>query len=342
MRLFSLISCLLLVFSLSVRAQVDCALERELSRAAQVLLAQKGINAEKIIETVRAEGSDVVSVRALWQRHGDQHRADQWIQTFQSQSDPPLVCGLASASDVSLLIAAGRAGGLKPISAKNRKIYGWLAKGFAKPRLVFVDSNGLIIETAITPGTLNSGIDTPARLVNPIRVQLVATGKGGPLPVAERIIGRLDINGRPGKQINRMADLSPSETNPIQHLNIIRQTWMVPPVRENNLLAQVAARHARTICQTGRIVHEPTAGDTPMSRTAAAGIQARGIGEALAHGDNLHAAMNALQKSPSHLMTMVDRRFTDAGIGVALDQDKKPCVVILLAIWPRFVGGRAP
>jgi uncharacterized protein YkwD len=113
-------------------------------------------------------------------------------------------------------------------------------------------------------------------------------------------------------------------------------------VRKNNLLAQVAAAHARAICQTGRIVDELGPGDNPESRLARAGIRARGIGEALAHGESVYAALDALQKSPSHLMTMVDRRFTDAGIGVAQDRDRKPCVVVLLAIWPRMVGRSAP
>jgi uncharacterized protein YkwD len=42
--------------------------------------------------------------------------------------------------------------------------------------------------------------------------------------------------------------------------------------------------------------------------------------------------------SPSHRLTLLERGFTDAGIGRASDTRSKVCVVVLLAEWPRFTG----
>jgi hypothetical protein len=321
----------------------ECALETTLSQAAQVLLTQKGgLDAQIIVAKVRVAGSDIVSVRALWQEHGDLKSLRRWLKTFREQADAPLVCGIAATSNLSLTIAAARGGGLHPLGTNARLVKGWLAGGFSQPHLVLIDAKGLMVQVPATPTELAKGVTVPATLEKPILVQLVARGRGGPRPVAERIIagsGQTEDETQIG---TRGAVLLPQERDPNQHLKRIRSAWGAPALRENSLLARVATSHALAICQTGRIAHELGPGDNPESRLARAGIRARGVGEALAHGESVYASMEALQKSPSHLMTMVDRRFTDAGIGVAHDRDGKPCVVVLLAIWPRMVGVTAP
>lgn len=328
----------------SALAQIkpSCSPEGPLSKAAQALLSTNGrLDAETVLYAVRAAGSDVVSVRALWQQGSDQKKTDHWLTAFRIQADAPLVCGTGEQSKISLTIAAARGGGLHATGPKERRIRGWLATGFSQPQLVLVDATGKIVHLLATLKTLTEGISIATDLEPPIRVQLVARGPGGPRPIAERVIPRTRGATDPQKTTNRDAILSPKESDPYVHLGQIRRARRAPAVRTNRLLAAVAASHAQTICRTGRIVHEPGPGDNPERRLTRAGVRAQGVGEALAHGESVYAAMSGLQRSPSHLMTLIDRRFTDVGIGVATDSDKKPCVVVLLAIWPRVIGGSA-
>jgi uncharacterized protein YkwD len=65
------------------------------------------------------------------------------------------------------------------------------------------------------------------------------------------------------------------------------------------------------------------------------GLKARVVGEVIARGAGLKRAVAGLLSSPSHRLTMVDRRFTDAGWAAAAAPDGEACVVIVLAAWPR-------
>jgi uncharacterized protein YkwD len=333
----------LLPASALAQSKPICSPEWPLSQAAQALLATNARpDAETIQRAVRAAGSDVVSVRALWQQGGDQKKTDQWLINFRGQADAPLVCGTGTRSDVSLTIASARGGELHAIDPRERRVRGWLAAGFSQPQLVLIDATGRIVHLLATPKTLEEGILVAANMEPPIRVQLVARGPGGPRPIAERVISPTRGAVAPQNVLIRDAILSPKESDPYVHLGQIRRAREVPAVRTNRLLAAVAASHAQAICRTGRIAHELGPGDNPESRLKRAGVRAQGVGEALAHAESVYTAMVGLQKSPSHLMTLIDRRFTDVGIGVATDNDKKPCVVVLLAVWPRVIGGSAP
>jgi uncharacterized protein YkwD len=98
----------------------------------------------------------------------------------------------------------------------------------------------------------------------------------------------------------------------------------------------VAERHARSVCDSGRVAHELRPGRDPESRLAEAGVSARLVGETIARSTDSSSAFGALQRSPSHLMTLLDRRFTDAGVGLARDRAGRCCAVVLLASWPRY------
>jgi uncharacterized protein YkwD len=69
-----------------------------------------------------------------------------------------------------------------------------------------------------------------------------------------------------------------------------------------------------------------------------AGVSARLVGETVARAADHGAAFAAFERSPSHRLTLLERRFTDAGIGEVKDRDGHSCVVVLLAAWPRYVG----
>ena len=68
-------------------------------------------------------------------------------------------------------------------------------------------------------------------------------------------------------------------------------------------------------------------------------MSARVVGETVARGRDLRGALEALSESPSHRMTLVDRRFTDVGYGTATAHGAT-CVVALFAAWPRYVPHR--
>jgi uncharacterized protein YkwD len=61
------------------------------------------------------------------------------------------------------------------------------------------------------------------------------------------------------------------------------------------------------------------------------------VGEAVARASDEPSATAALLASPSHRRALVDRRFTDVGLGRARASDGHTCLVVLLAAWPRIV-----
>ena len=107
------------------------------------------------------------------------------------------------------------------------------------------------------------------------------------------------------------------------------------PLRDNRLLRGAAAGHARAVCEQGRVAHTLQDGRGPEERLLSAGLSARLVGEAIARAEDAPAAFEALQNSPSHLLTLLEPRFTDVGVAEARDTAGKRCYVVLLAAWPR-------
>jgi uncharacterized protein YkwD len=117
----------------------------------------------------------------------------------------------------------------------------------------------------------------------------------------------------------------------------VRARAGAPELRPHRLLALAAAEHAEAVCRAGRAAHELERGRDPRARAAERGVEARELGEVIARGANEGAAFAALARSPSHRAALADRRFTDAGAGVATDGRGRACVVVMLASWPRLV-----
>jgi len=78
-------------------------------------------------------------------------------------------------------------------------------------------------------------------------------------------------------------------------------------------------------------------GANPEVRLRRRGIVARVVGEVAARARDEDAAFDALLASPSHRAAIVDRRFTDVGVGVAR-VGRNLCVVADFAAWPRYAG----
>jgi uncharacterized protein YkwD len=125
-------------------------------------------------------------------------------------------------------------------------------------------------------------------------------------------------------------------------VDALRDEHGVSPLRVNRLLARVAAGHAAAVCAAGHAAHVLPVDGGPHDRIARAGLVARVVGEAVARGADLGAALRALVRSPSHVATLIDRRLTDIGVGVARTPGNAVCVVVALAAWPRPVAPLRP
>jgi len=297
-----------------VRAQ-PCAEEDALAEAAAELLLAGRWSESDLSVRARAAGSDLPALRAAVFPAGSA-RSDQWLSELASRVDAPLACGIAETSDRRLVIAAPRAGRLEVRSGVVRSE---VRAGFEDAHLVFQDARGRMTRVAYAPR-----VEVPEELVAPLRVQLVATGPAGPRPVAERTVA--------GEVTSEIASDAPLP----DRVDAIRDVHDARPLRRNRLLVREAERHARDVCRARVAAHVLEAGD-PEERLRGRGIEARVVGEVVARAGSADEAFGALLRSPSHRITLTDRRFTDMGVGTA-EANGRTCVVVSLAAWPRYVG----
>jgi hypothetical protein len=315
----------------------DCEEEAPLSRAAAELLLQPGTpTSEALTRAVREAGSDLVGVRAFLAGSGQQRELSAWLSHFSDGADARVVCGSAQSAAGRLLLVAARAGSLEPIARGAARIRGQVAEGFADPELVVADGDGELQRFAIDRAALARGVDISSELVLPARVQLVARGRLGPRPIAERVIAARESGGVTTFDDAALPE-SPGATIS-QRLDALRGSSERPALRDNAMLARVATAHARAVCARGLVAHELAPGGDPKQRLAAAGVSARRVGETVARAQSAAAAFAAFEHSPSHRLTLLEPDFTDVGIGEATDRRDHTCVVVLLAAWPRFVG----
>ncbi|MBN1656197.1 MAG: hypothetical protein JXA30_20680 [Deltaproteobacteria bacterium] len=351
--------CYLFLLALLAPARVfagsssECFWDEALSRAAASLVS-KGArpDSEVLLQAARDAGSDAVGLHALWLLEFDDEAVNRWLRKIGTTADAPLACGDARDHKSRLVIAAARAGSLAAFDSQSRVIRGWLSPTFTDPELVVSFNSGEIRRYRIHPNMLETGITLAADLPAPIIVQLVAHGPAGPRPVAQRVVTFGD--GKPSaretarrEQSNVVltTDEATGESTAVStaqelsiQINRIRAKRTMPALRSNRLIDTAATEHAQSVCNSGRIGHQLRLGDDPETRLARQGVRARLVGEAIARSTDPGAAWRALLRSPSHLSTLLDGRFTDAGIGLARDPGGRSCLIVMLAAWPRFVG----
>jgi uncharacterized protein YkwD len=341
-----------LLLHLPARAdELGCALDDALSQAAAgLLLSNDRTDASQLTRAARAAGSDAVSLHALFAKPGDTARMRSWLADLRSRADVDLICGLAEGDHGRLLIASAKAGSLAPINVEDRVVRGSLTPGFDRPELVIASAGGALTRLGASERALVQGIALGPEFVAPIEVQLVARGPLGPRPVAERTIAprtappaadagpAMSVDrGPPGVDAAKRGESVESD-DLAALLAQLRRARGRPHVRDNRLLREAATAHARRVCREGRVAHELAPGGGPEARLAAVGLSARVLGEAIARAANASAALAAFERSPSHLLTLLDPRFTDVGVGRARDELGKSCFVVLLCAWPRYMG----
>jgi uncharacterized protein YkwD len=313
----------------------DCEEDPTLSRAAAELLLQaERPAAAALARALRDAGSDAVGVRA-YLTLGAEAKAAQWLARFKRAADAPAVCGFARSERGQLLLAVARAGSLDPFGDPHAVVRGRVVDGFRDPVIVVEDAGGHLQRYAVDRAQLARGIPLSDQLTRPVRVQLLARGSAGPRPIAERLLPGASSEA---SAIDAVAPAGEAQLPVAARLAALRKQHGLPGVRENRLLAEVAVAHAQHVCDGGRVAHELEPGADPEQRLRRAGISARLVGETVARASSPGSSFGAFERSPSHRLTLLERSFTDVGIGEVTDAQGRSCVVVMLAAWPRYVG----
>ncbi len=301
--------------------------------AANFLLRGRKVDPAQLLPEARALGFDGVAVHA--HEGQDDVALAEWIKTLSERADGPLVCGEASSETRRLVLVSARGGELV---RDGELIRGRLAPGFRAPHLVVETGEGRVQRIDVGVSRLEQGVRLDPTLAAR-RVQLVADGPRGPRPVAEL---QLD-----GELIRVPAASAPTDGDgprgarslPLEallaKLDGFRQSEGVGTLRPNQALARSAQRHAHRVCELGQVGHRLERGGDPETRLRDERIAARSVGEAIARAESAEAALRAIFASPSHRLAVTDRRFTDVGVGQAVDAKGHTCVVLLMASWPR-------
>lgn len=308
------------------------------SAAASLLLLARTPSSDELVQAVRDAGSDAVLVRALLLRGEDASQVHGWLLALRAHSDADLICGEARGSSGTLVLAAPRGGSLSPLSKQSPVVRGSLSPGFARAELVVSDADGHLVRLGVEPSMLVDGVPLAEDLARPAKIQLLAHGPQGPRPVAERVLPASSSAAAPAPAQLGKPVLGASNEPVLAWLAQLRQSRGSASLRPNRLLDHVAEAHARDVCESGRIAHELTPGADPQARLLQAGVKARLVGETVARACDAQTGFMQLGESPSHLLTLVEPRFTDAGAGTATDDSGRTCLVVLLAAWPRYVG----
>jgi uncharacterized protein YkwD len=307
-----------LLFTASIAQALPCRDEDALSQtAASLVLKGEPIRGAELLREARAHGFDGVAVHAKDGANDDQ--LTDWL--VQLGGDGSLVCGEARSEERRLVLASRRGGSLVREGAKLRIV---LEPGFRAPVLVFESEQGELTRVPVK----GASVTMPEGALR--RVQLVAESTSGPRPIAELTFSAPTASVPSEGTGLRSADAV------LAQLTSYRHEQGLGELRDNQLLAVSAQRHAARVCELGRLSHR-IEGEDPELRLKREHIAARHVGEVLARAESSERAFQALLDSPSHRMALGRREFTDAGVGQATDKKGQVCMVVLLAAWPRRI-----
>ncbi len=292
-------------------AHAQCE-DNALQDAVTSLLLDQRTDANAIAAALLEAGSDAPHAEL---RRGTTREIAAWLDSLEL--DAPLACGTAQRDDQVWALATARGGNLDSVAGGYEV---QLAEGFDEPYVVVQNDTGQMLRLGVRDGR----VSVPDDFGSVTRAQLVAHGPAGPRPVAIR------------SSTNTSAVEMSGEGGARSRLATLRAAYNVSELRDNALLSREAQRHAERVCRERSARHVLGAGD-PEQRLLRAGISARVVGEAVARARSEDVAFTAIAESPSHRMALVDRRFTDVGLGVARSRGQR-CVVVTLAAWPRAIG----
>lgn len=107
-----------------------------------------------------------------------------------------------------------------------------------------------------------------------------------------------------------------------------------PPLRASALLTRAAQLHARDMARNDFLAHEGSDGSQPSRRAERVGYRWKRIGENVAGGPESAAeVVDGWLASPGHCHNIMERNFTEMGIGFAANEDSE-----LLIYWSQMFG----
>ncbi len=296
-----------------------CTDDARLSEAAAALALDGEPNEETLMQLVRAAGSESPRAHALSVTEAETTRVTEWIALLTERGETPLACGEARVGDRRVIVAAPAAATL---AVDGSHVSGHIADGWHEPLLYAEDADGEVHVMELTSPSFSTSMPDG---IDAVRVQIVARGPDGPRPVAERILGAREADGL-------------ASHDPRGLVTELRHASHAPVLRASRLFDRIAGAHADAICAAGEAAHELQPGRDPSARLREEGVVARHVGEVASRGVDVAHALDALALSPSHRAALVDRRFTDVGIGTATGEDGYECVVVILTAWPRILA----
>lgn len=312
-----------LAFVPAAHAQIaGCADDTRLSEAAGLLALEAEPSEETLMQFVRGAGSEAPRAHALSVAEGEETRVSEWLALLVSRGETPLACGEARVGTRRVIVATPAAATL---TVDGSQVSGHVADGWHEPLLYAEDADGEVHVIELTSPTFSTSLPDE---IEAVRLQVVARGPDGPRPVAERILGAREVDGL-------------ASDDPRERVTEMRHAAHAPVLRTSRLFDRIAGAHADTICEVGEAAHELEPGRDPSARLREEGVVARHVGEVASRGVDLAHALDALALSPSHRAALIDRRFTDLGIGTATAADGHACVVIILTAWPRILARTA-
>lgn len=109
----------------------------------------------------------------------------------------------------------------------------------------------------------------------------------------------------------------------LAEVNARRRKAGVPPLRADPALDKAAQKHADDMLARGYFAHQSPSGTTVRERSRDAGYDWREIGENIAEGQfNVAEVMETWMESPGHRRNILDKGFTDLGVGLAMGKGK--------------------
>lgn len=96
-----------------------------------------------------------------------------------------------------------------------------------------------------------------------------------------------------------------------------------PPLRESRQLTRAAADHARDMARRKYFDHRGSDGSEPRDRVRRSGYQWVLTGENIAFGpESAEEVVAGWLESPGHCANIMERRFRDIGVGVAIGKKR--------------------
>lgn len=103
---------------------------------------------------------------------------------------------------------------------------------------------------------------------------------------------------------------------------VLKRMDAAPAMRRSAALDEAARAHARDIAARGALGHEGADGSTAADRVSRAGYSWSTVGENVAAGQTEAAdVVDTWIDSPGHCRNLMEPRFTDTGVGVAVNED---------------------